>query len=53
MKQKEAQIPADQRKYLKNASDQILEMYTKWAKPSELAQWRQKIAQNQMAASRK
>ena len=43
MKQREAQIPAYEKRYLKNAGEQILELYAAWPKPPELAQWRQEI----------
>ncbi len=45
MKQREEHMPAYEKKYVKSAGEQIVELYAKWAKPAELAQWRQRIGQ--------
>jgi tetratricopeptide (TPR) repeat protein len=43
MKQREAQIPAYEKRHLNKAGEQIVALYTAWPKPAELAQWRQRI----------
>jgi tetratricopeptide (TPR) repeat protein/predicted Ser/Thr protein kinase len=43
MKQHASRMPAEQRKWIRFAGEQIVDMYSQWSKPEEAAKWRATI----------
>ena len=46
MMEREAAIPAEERSSLKQAVQQIVQLYEDWGKPDKATEWRQKLAAN-------
>jgi eukaryotic-like serine/threonine-protein kinase len=42
LEQRVSRMPADQKKWVRFATEQIADLYTSWGKPDEAAQWRTK-----------
>jgi len=43
MRQRAALMPAKQRKFIRSTGEQIVDLYTRWQKPDQAAQWRAKL----------
>jgi hypothetical protein len=45
MKQREASIPANAKKYLTESLERLVQLYDAWGKPDQAKEWRQKLEQ--------
>jgi tetratricopeptide (TPR) repeat protein len=52
MKVRVAEIPAEERGYLRTARERVFELYTAWGKPDEAAKWREQLAANTKTAEK-
>jgi len=43
LEQRASRMPAEQKKWVRFAAQQIAELYSSWGKPAEVAQWRAKL----------